>query len=279
MLQIRTMSNDDLPFAVQITSQMGWNLAEGDFNFMIELEPEGCFVAVDASERIGLATTISYGNIGWFGNLVVNKAYRNKGTGSKLVKHSIEYLLRKHVKTVGLYAYDDRIHFYNRLDFKYDSDFIVMKGKGFPSQSNSNVRKAQKSDIDRVVEFDESCFGSSRRKLLEPILLDQDNLCYMVAENDHVSAYAVAKVYRGMAELGPLVCSAGRNILAIELLRTILDRLSGIEVSLFLPTKEPTIINMLEGKGFTREFRVARMFHGQPMVKNCIQTAESLERG
>jgi len=279
MLQIRTMSNDDLPFAVKITGQMGWNLAEGDFNFMIELEPEGCFVAVDDSERIGLATTISYGDIGWFGNLVVNDAYRNRGTGSKLVKHSIEYLLRKHVKTVGLYAYDNRIHFYKRLDFKYDSDFIVMTGKGFPSQSSSNARKVQESDIASVVEFDESCFGSSRRKLLEPILLDNDNICYTITENDHVLAYAAAKMYRGMAELGPLVCSAGRDNLSIELLKAILDKLEGIEVSLFLPTKESTIINMLEGKGFTREFRVARMFHGQTMVKNCIQTAESLERG
>jgi ribosomal protein S18 acetylase RimI-like enzyme len=279
MLQIRTLSKEDLPFAVQITGQMGWNLVEDDFKFTMDLEPEGCFVAVDNSERIGLATTISYGNIGWFGNLIVNKAYRNKGAGSKLVKHSIQYLLRKHVKTVGLYAYENRIHFYNRLEFKYDSDFIVMKGKGFPSQSNPNVRKAQESDITKLIEFDESCFGSSRRKLLEPILLDQDNLCCIVTENDEVLAYAVAKVYRGMAELGPLVCPPGRDILALDLLRTILHKLNGTEVSLFLPAKETSIINMLEGKEFTREFRVARMFYGLPMVTNCIQTAESLERG
>jgi len=279
MLQIRTMSNEDLPFAVQITGQMRWNLLEDDFKFMIELEPEGCFVAVDNNKRIGLATTINYGDIGWFGNLVVNKAYRNKGAGSKLVKHSIEYLLRKHVKTVGLYAYDNRIHFYDRLDFKCDSDFIVMKGKGFSSPSNSDVRRAQESDIAKIVEFDESCFGSSRRKLLEPILLDQDNLCYTVTENGHVSAYVVAKVYHGMAELGPLACPAGRNNLALGLLKTVLDKLNGVEVSLFLPAKETTIIDMLEGKGFAGEFRVVRMFQGPPVVKNCIQMAESLERG
>lgn len=252
---------------------------EDDFKFMMELEPEGCFVAVDNSKRIGLATTISYGDIGWFGNLIVNKAYRNKGAGSKLVKHSIEYLLRKHVKTVGLYAYENRIHFYNRLDFKCDSDFVAMKGKGFPSPSNSDAKIAQGSDIAKIVEFDESCFGSSRRKLLEPILLDRDNLCYAVTENGHVSAYVVAKVYRGVAELGPLVCPAGRNSLALDLLKTVLDKLIGAEVSLFLPAKETATINMLEGKGFAGEFRVVRMFHGLPVVKNCIQAAESLERG
>lgn len=279
MLQIRTMSNVDLPFAVQITGQMGWNLVEDDFKFMIELEPEGCFVAVDNGERIGLATTISYGNIGWFGNLVVNEAYRNKGTGSKLVKHSIQYLLRKHVRTVGLYAYENRVHFYNTLDFKYDSDFIIMKGRGLLSPSNSNVRKAQENDMAKILEFDKSCFGSSRRKLLEPIIHDEDNLCYIITEDNDVLAYAIAKVYRGMAELGPLVCTAGRETLPIELLSTILNKLNGVEISLLIPTQETMMINMLENRGFNKEFRVVRMFHGPPMFKNCIQTAESLERG
>lgn len=273
------MSYEDFQFAVQITGRMGWNLVEDDFKFMMELEPEGCFVALDSSERIGLATTVSYGSVGWFGNLVINEAYRNKGAGSQLVEHSIEYLLQKHVRAVGLYAYENRIHFYTRLGFKYDSGFTAMKGKGFPSPANPKVTKAQTSDIDEVIEFDESCFGSSRKKLLEPILSDKDNLCYIVSQNSHVSAYVVAKVFCGVAELGPLVCPAGRNSLALDLLKMVLDKLNGVEVSLFLPAKEITIINMLKSKGFTEEFHVARMFYGLPVVKNCIQTAESLERG
>ncbi len=279
MLQIRTMSNEDLPFAVQITDRVKWNLLEDDFKFMMELEPEGCFVAIDNKERIGLATTVSYGDIGWFGNLIVNEEYRNKGTGSKLVKHSIKYLLRRNVKTVGLYAYENTVHFYKRLDFKYDLDFVVMKGKGFPSCSNSNAKRARESDIAKIVECDESCFGYSRKKLLEPILSDKDNLCYMVTEDGHVSAYVVAKVYRGAAELGPLVCPAGRNKLVSDLLEVALDKLNDVEVSLIMPVEENIIINMLEGKGFNRAFRVARMFHGLHIVKRCIRAAESLERG
>jgi N-acetylglutamate synthase-like GNAT family acetyltransferase len=279
MLQIRTMSPEDLPFSVQVTGQMGWNLVEDDFKFMMELEPEGCFIALDNNKRIGLATTISYGDIGWFGNLVVNEAYRNKSAGSQLVKHSIEYFSRKHVKSVGLYAYENRIHFYTRLGFKYDSDFMVMKGKGSSSPANPAVRRAQESDITKIVEYDESCFGSSRKKLLEPILMDKDNICYIFSEGGHVSAYAVAKVYRGMAELGPLVCPVRRSNLALDLLKVVLDRLNGVEVSIFLPTKDTIIINMLKGRRFTEEFRVARMFYGVPIVKECIQAAESLERG
>ncbi|MDH5702305.1 MAG: hypothetical protein OEZ12_06000, partial [Candidatus Bathyarchaeota archaeon] len=62
------MSFEDLKFAVQITDQMSWNFVEEDFKFMMELEPEGCFVLLYDSERVGIATAVCFGKIGWFGN-------------------------------------------------------------------------------------------------------------------------------------------------------------------------------------------------------------------
>ena len=279
VFHVRSMSVKDLEFAVQITGKMGWDLVDEDFKFMMELEPEGCFVALHDSERIGLATTVSFGKIGWFGNLVVNENYRNKGIGSLLVTHSMNYLHGKNVETVGLYAYENRIHFYTRIGFKCDSDFTVMKGKGFPSAPDLNVKKADGHDVKKIIEYDKSCFGGSRRKLLEPILLDSDNLCFVAVEGNMVSGYVVAKIYRGVAELGPFVCSPDQDDLAIGLLKTMFNRLSGLQVSLFLPSKETPIINMLKGNGFTEEFCVARMYHGTALAMNCIRGAESLERG
>ena len=154
-----------------------------------------------------------------------------------------------------------------------------MKGKGFPSAPDLNVKKADGHDVEKLIEYDTSCFGGFRRKLLEPILLDSDNLCFMAIEGNMVSGYVVAKVYRGVAELGPFVCSPDQDDLAIGLLKTMLNRLNGLQVSFFLPSKETPIINMLKGKGFTEEFRVARMYHGTALAMNCIRGAESLERG
>jgi len=250
-----------------------------DFEFMLELEPEGCFVLSSDSERIGIATTISYGKIGWFGNLIISESHRKKGAGSLLVEHSLKYLKSKKVETVGLYAYKERIPFYKRLGFQYDSEFIVLDGKGFSSPPQPPARKAEKKDIQKIIDYDSTCFGASRRKLLEPILLDADNLCYLHSEKSNISGYVVAKVYRGMAELGPLVCQQRRSDIAVNLLRAILDKLEGLDVSTCVPQKESAVLDMLVKSGFTENFHVARMFSGTPPIRECIFAAESLERG
>jgi len=279
MFHARTMSPEDFEFAVEITDRMNWHLAKEDFEFMKELEPEGCFVLLSNSERIGIATAISFEKIGWFGNLTVDETHRRRGAGSLLVEHALKYLKRKKVETVGLYAYINRIPFYKRLGFQYDSEFTVLNGKAYSSPHEAVARKAQKQDAQKIIDFDRLCFGASRRKLLKPIIQDPDNLCYFTSENEKIAGYAIAKVYRGEAELGPLVCLEGRNDVAINLLRSILDRLEGLEVSMYVPSKENFIVNMLIKSGFRANSSVARMFFGARQVKGCICTAESLERG
>lgn len=279
MLHVERMGVEDISFAVQLADDESWGIAKEDFEFTMELEPEGCFVLFDDSNRIGLATNVSFGKVAWFGNLVVSKTHRNKGAGSLLVEHSINYLRSHKAQTIGLYAYVERIPFYKRLGFTYDSDFSVLTGKGFSSSSKPNVRLAQKPDMKKVIDYDQACFGASRRKLLEPIMFDPDNLCYVYIEDGKVSGYVVAKVYRGVAELGPLACPKGRSDIAVDLLKAALNRLKGLEVSMFVPEKESEILNMLEASAFVERFRVARMFQGPRITDRCTFMAESLERG
>jgi len=275
---VRSMSVDDFAFAIDITDQMSWELTEADFAFMLRLEPEGCFVLLDGSERVGIATSVSFGRLGWFGNLIVHSGKRQKGGGSLLVNHALKYLTGKRVKSVGLYAYPSKIPFYTRLGFKYDSDFVVLKGIG-TSSITAGVSEAGKNSLRQIVDFDQDCFGGSRKKVLEPILLDPGNLCYMILEDNQLLGFVAAKVYDKTAELGPVVCRQGRSDIAISLINAALNRLSGFEVSLYLHEREAPILDALTKRGFRESFKVSRMFYGSPVTKDCIYAAESLERG
>ena len=91
--------------------------------------------------------------------------------------------------------------------------------------------------------------------------------------------YVVAKVYRQMGEIGPLVCERERGDVAINLLRAILNRLSGYEVTIFVPTNERVLLDVLNKLRFGESFRVSMMFHGPTISSDCFFVADSLERG
>jgi predicted GNAT family acetyltransferase len=279
MFHVAKMKTSDFLFAVQLANTMDWNMTVKDFEFNVKLEPQGCFIQFQHDERVGIATTISFGKVGWFGNFIVKKTIRGEGAGSFLMQKAIAYLKSNDVETIGLYAYPHLVKFYEHFGFKSDINFSVLKGKPtFPIAQNS-VKAATKLNIPELVELDRRCFGASRKKLLEPLFFNKNNLCYISTENHEITGYVVAKVYSKMAEVGPLISPAKRVEGALMLLKAILNRLSGFEVFMYIPQKEIELLNLLRTVGFKEEFSLVRMFLGPVIIKNCIYAAESLERG
>lgn len=279
MFSVRVMSLEDSGFAVTLTDTMGWELVEQDFEFMMKLEPEGCFLLLDGPRKAGLATTISLGRIGWIGNVIVKNECRGKGGGRKLVEFAVQYLKSGKAETVGLYAYMNRTHFYEQLDFRKDAEISVLKGKGTETQARSLLKKADDKDIPRIVEFDCKCFGASREKLLKPLLLDKNNICYTAPTEGQIAGYAMAKTYGQAAWIGPLNCTKERRDIAADLLRALLGQLGKSQISVCVRSDDAQFISILADLGFAESFRVARMILGAPMVDGCMYAAESLERG
>lgn len=281
MFHVEKMEADDFAFAVRLANTMNWNMTVEDFEFMVKLEPQGCFVELHGKKRVGIATCLGFGKVGWFGNFIVKEDVRREGAGSLLIKNAIDYLKNKGVETIGLYAYPHLVKFYRRFGFEPDIDFLVLKGKGkaaFPATLEL-LKAAKRQDIPELIDLDCKCFGANRKKMLEPILLNKGNMCYISTENNEITGYVAAKVYDKMAEVGPLICQANRVEEALLLLKTILSRLNDLEVFTYIPKKETELINMLYKAGFKEDFRVVRMFLGPAITKNCIYAAGSLERG
>lgn len=279
MFHAEKMEAKDFSFAVRLANTMDWNMAEEDFEFNLKLEPNGCFVLFDDSDRVGVATCISFGKVGWFGNLVVSEDCRKGGAGTLLVKHAVDYLENVGVATIGLYAYQHLIGFYGKLGFKPDVDFSVLHGKSAGCVAEGTARELSKREVPALMEFDRGCFGADRKKLLEPIILDENNKCYVSTDDDEIGGYVAAKVYGEMAEVGPLVTRENSVGVATSLLRTVLCRLGNREVFVCLRAAEKALLEILFESGLQESFRVTRMFLGPAVAKSCIYVAESLERG
>jgi Acetyltransferase (GNAT) domain len=236
-------------------------------------------VLFDDSKPSGIATCISYGKMGWFGNLIVKKEIRHKGAGSLLVKQAINYLQNKGVETIGLYAYPNLLNFYGNLGFKADERFIVLQAQKINSSRTKPLPEIGKLHFQAITKFDKECFGGDRSKLLESIILEQGNLGYYLSNGAGVVGYVAATVYESMAWIGPLMCQKDKVEDASKLLKGVLEELPGKKVFVTLPIKETVLTDLLFANGFKEVFSVVRMYLGSNSARNCIYLAESLERG
>jgi len=65
-------------------------------------------------------------------DMIVSKKYRGKQFGTKLLKHTIKYLIKKKIKRITLLTDDDNLkahRFYKKLGFEFSS-MVVLKRKG-----------------------------------------------------------------------------------------------------------------------------------------------------
>ncbi len=279
MFHVKPMRNEDFPFAVTLSNTMDWNNDLEDFKFISSLEPHGCFVAYKDSKPVGIATCISHGKVGWFGNLIVKEEFRGEGVGSLLVKHAVNYLQSRGVEAIGLYTYSDLKRFYEKLGFKFDSNFTFLQLKKSPLVFSEKAPKTKKQFFPALIKFDSEYFGASREKLLKAIFSGKNNLCYFSSDEDKINGYVAAKICGETAEIGPLICQSNKASTAKMLLRTVLSQLKGYNVSLCLQSKETEIASFLRENDFSESVSLLRMFLGAYTTKDCIYVAESVERG
>jgi predicted N-acetyltransferase YhbS len=281
MFRVKKMEPEDFPFAVELTDTMNWNMTDEDFEFNMLLEPNGCFTLFDDHEKVGLATCISYGNLGWFGNLIVKASCRKKGAGTFLVNHAENYLKSLGVTAVGLYANLNATDFYEAMGFRRDEDFAFLTATpvSFTDRSQNNLKILEKHEIPEIVDFDRRCFKGYRKKLLEQILQNKENLCFVAKDNTKLVGYVAAKVYGDVAEVGPLVCLQEQPKTASKLLAEVLSKLNGSRAYMSVPVSEKELFDLTSKAGFKEKFRVARMFLGFVVPQDWVYIAESLERG
>ncbi|MGD6851427.1 MAG: GNAT family N-acetyltransferase, partial [Candidatus Bathyarchaeia archaeon] len=275
MFRVKTLTREDFAFAVDLANTMDWKMAVEDFEFMTFLEPKGCFLLVDGSRRVGIATCISYGAVGWFGNLVVQEDCRGQGAGSLLVQHAITYLHAQGTQSIGLYCEPTLTKFYSNLGFKTDEEFVYFHGENDGAAKSAVLPKVERKHLPQIIGFDRQFVGGDRGKLLESIILEKDNLSYYVSDGKKVVGYIAATVYKNSAWVGPLICAPQRYDVALPLIETVLSNTKGKTVFAAFPKKDVRLSNALSGVKRGGGFELCRMFFGQSASKNCIYMAES----
>lgn len=88
----------------------------------LEIEPEGCIIAIEKNKVIGVIFCHVWGKFGWIGTFGVHPDFQGKGYGKDLMSEAIEYLDKKrNVTTLALEtmnASSSNLGLYSKLGFK-----------------------------------------------------------------------------------------------------------------------------------------------------------------
>jgi ribosomal protein S18 acetylase RimI-like enzyme len=258
-LKIREMTHDDIPTAVDITDKEGWGYSEDDFSVMMELAPHGCFVGEIDEERVGMLTTINYGETAWIGNVVIRSDHRRTKLGSELVNHAVSYLKGKAVKTVGLYSYLDSISFYERIGFhqsfrvgRYSGMAVAARYRGSKIQEGKNLME--------IVEADKKYFPGDRSNILGISANTHPDL-FLWTGNSGVQGYITGFCSTKACEIGPWICDPERPDLAEDLLLDCFNALGEKGTSVAIPLENKKAIKIVEEHGLAKDFEVVAMFY------------------
>ena len=274
MLNITTMTEDDIAFAVKMTDIERWGYLPDDFKKLMLFEPKGCFVAFKDDRPVGMVTTTSYDKYAFIGSLIVARGTRKEGIGEKLMQTAIDYLEGKGVTTIELDGVFAAASLYRRLGFK--DKYLSLRFSREVSKEYGELFSCPRELEGEIVDFDRKAIGLNRARLLSAYFNEDGYSIYAIRENEIKAYILIRKRAGGVFAIGPLVASD--QMYAETLLLSVLKKYGPRKLLTGVPAINRGMISLLIENGFIYNMPSLRMYRG-PRVEYeenvyCIFSAE-----
>jgi GNAT superfamily N-acetyltransferase len=207
MVHISPMRESNIPFAVSLTDHEHWGNLPADFSRMLGLNPQGCFVAWESDNPVGIIASCLYGDYAFLGDLIVSPDYRRKGIGDALMRHAIEHVRGRGVENIELDATFAGVPLYRRLGFR--DKYLSLRFRRVGSRQGTAVRPQSASAIEEIVSFDLRLTGLDRNTLLSRFMQEFKDSAYVARTSDMLTGYGfVYPRADGVCTIGPLVAES-----------------------------------------------------------------------
>lgn len=268
-LEIRPLTEADVPAAMRLKESAGWNQTEADWLRLLRLEPRGCFAATVDGRFVGTVTTTAYGReLAWVGMVLVDPSYRRRGIASRLMGAALSYLDGDGIETVKLDATPDGRHVYERLGFEDELTVERWHRRGTDANVDARPERAkgagastiESARFEEILELDRAAFGADRARLVEMLLAESFVTCVARALDGRAVGYALARAGASADYVGPVVASDSET--AARLLEEVLARLASRPVYVDVNTQFDSGTRMLAERGFQKQRDLIRMRRG-----------------
>lgn len=266
MTVIRLFEPGNVDFALRQKRREGWAVNRERFEAYLAHDPDGCFLATERDQPVGMVTTTSFGASAWIGNLIVEPGFRGQGIGRALMEHGLDHLRARGASTVRLEGDPAGIPLYRKLGFVDEFDSLRFTRAGSttrPPLGDSVVGRIVPNDLNEVAALDAEIFGADRRRFLELVLS-----CAELAIVGRRNGSIVASLFAIPTDLGLRVgpCVAVDLSDARPLIDSAVVAAAGRPVLIGVPAPNTDMVRMVAAMGFEERPSSLRMRLGPPIA-------------
>lgn len=268
MIHFRPMTQQDIGFAMSLKDQAGWNQCETDWRRLIELQPDGCFIALDSDRPVATVATTLFDSVGWISMLLVNESDRGRGIGAALMERALSFLDSHDAQTVRLDATPLGQPLYEKLGFAPEYELARFSGKVENAPARSTVGPtitptitiARADQLPAMIEFDRIVTGTNRYKLLKQLHAENPDLLHVKVEAGQIQGYAAMRRGSLACQIGPVI--AGSQDAGRMLCEAALVLWADGQVIIDIPLANQQAVQWAQGHGFSIQRSLMRMFRG-----------------
>jgi predicted GNAT family N-acyltransferase len=162
------MQEKDVPQAMELSGEAGWNQTADDWRTLLALAPEGCF-GIDCDGRLAAtASLVCYGaRLAWLGMVLTRVEYRGRGLASTLVRECLRQADQRGIETVKLDATQKGQRIYER--FGFESEQLTERWEATIPLPGCSMHLPERDWQIAAQKLDRCAFGANRLALLQRI--------------------------------------------------------------------------------------------------------------
>lgn len=255
--ELRTLSPRDVPAALHLSVEAGWNQTADDWSTLIALSPTSCLGIEIDGELVSTCTLTCYERrLAWVGMVLTKMSHRGRGFARRLLTHALTLADQMGISTVKLDATDQGQPLYEKLGFRCEQPVERWARDGQPGSRPEPIHPRTAPPA-QWYRSDQPAFGTDRSQLLEALARRSSPLL-------EKGSYLLTRMGREKSFLGPCVAATpevARTLIAQALPS---DDRSGWLWDLF--PKNTSAVTLALDFRFAPQRCLTRMFRGQDLV-------------
>jgi GNAT superfamily N-acetyltransferase len=258
------MTAEDIPAGLALGRQNGWNQLTADWQQLLHMQPDGCFVAARGETVVGTACGLVLGSVAWVAMVLVEAGQRGRGIGTALMRHVLSFLDSQQVPTIRLDATPLGRPIYERLGFVAEYELARYEGVLTTGASAPSVEAAAAADLPNICRLDAAITGADRRKFLEQLWVEQPQALRLVRNDKALRGFASSRPGARAVQIGPCLgdANAGRLLLADACSRHV-----GRMVFIDIPVSHRRGSELARAYGLTVQRHLLRMCQGPTVLE------------